>query len=166
MIQSIFGLSGWYIGAVLLVVVWMALLYTKRQPEVSSMREFVGLLNSRGGVILVLMGLAVYFFRTGIELFYFILSQLRDGKLTEQNAIALMALQFVTGTAFGGAFGALLSVMTGGDSRSRAVDGRPPGTPNNVVSSPDSPAVKVTNGGGGAPASTPPPQPGGTTVGS
>lgn len=127
----------------LLVGSWM-----KKLPSTSSIGEFITILNSRGGNILVLAVMSLYFFRQAMILFYAMLAQIQAGTLKENNALALMAVQFVTSSAFGGAMGALLKTMTGESSASRSVDRRPnvgpPPATNGSLTSP----VQVSGGDG------------------
>ena len=110
-------------------------LWTRQTPNVNSVRLFSEMLNSRGGNILLLAGLTVYFFHHALKLFYVILQQVQAGTLKENNAVALMGIQFVTTTAFGGFSGSLLTMMQG-DSRKgfRGTD-LPPTVTNNLTAS-------------------------------
>jgi hypothetical protein len=105
---------GWkelaFIGA--LVLVWLLLKAFKSEPGVQSMKMFVDLSNSRGGNILICLFLTVYFFAAAMRIFYHALGLVVDKTLDPTSAVLMMALQFVTGTAFGGAFGALLKTMS------------------------------------------------------
>ena len=95
------------------LLIWLVLIYTKRAPSVSSIREFVDIFSDRGGVIVMLGALSIYFFISAMRLFYVAITLMGDNKLDPQNSIILMGIQFVTGTAFGGSFGAMLKTMNG-----------------------------------------------------
>lgn len=107
---------------VVIGLVGLILQLAGKGPEVRAMREFVNLLNSRGGNILVLGMFGIWFFSAAMRLFYHALSMVAEGKLDNSNAILLMGLQFVTGSAFGAAFGSMLKTMTGSDGVSRSGD--------------------------------------------
>lgn len=96
------------VGLVLLLLLWF-----KRLPSVDSLTDFMAALNTKGGNIFVLFVLSGYFFLTSARMFYYLIHMVIDGKLTADNSYALMGLQFLTTSAFGGAFGAMLTMMTG-----------------------------------------------------
>jgi len=110
---------GWQELAIVgtLLVFWLILRLTRSEPGVYSMKMFINLANSKGGNILVLLFLSVYFFRAAMNLFYHGLGLVEAGKFDSTNAVLMMALQFVTGVAFGGAFSAMLKTMSPEDSR-------------------------------------------------
>lgn len=95
------------------VSLWVFMQWHGRLPSTDSIQEFITMLNSRGGNILVLTCLSMYFFKYAVYLFFHLLQLTREGKITPDNAFALMAVQFLTTTAFGGFSGALLKTMTG-----------------------------------------------------
>jgi len=109
------------------VVVWLFLKALKSEPEVHSMKMFVNLTNSRGGNILVCLFLTIYFFAASMRLFYHALDLIVNNKLDPTSAVLMMALQFVTGTAFGGAFGALLKTMSPDLETRTPLPGQTPG---------------------------------------
>jgi hypothetical protein len=119
--------SALHFGLLFLLISTIAFAFLKhRLPELHSLRTIVGMLNDRGGNILVLVLLSTWFFSTAVQMFYWALNKMSAKTLLPENAILLMGFQFVCGVAFGGAFGALLKSMTGSDSSSRTVDLRPP----------------------------------------
>lgn len=113
---------------VLILTLWLLLVKWGRHPSISDILSIVSVVNSRGGNILVLGGISLYFFTTAVRMFQFSLHEVAEKRLTPDNAVLMMGLQFVTGVAFGGAFGAMLKAMTGGDSSSRNGDGGPSAT--------------------------------------
>lgn len=106
----------------ILVLCGLVLQLRGKAPKMSSMREFVNLANTRGGNIVVLSVFSIWFFQSSMRLFYYAFDEVAEKRLTVDNALIMMALQFVTGAAFGGAFGAMLKTMTGSDGQSRATD--------------------------------------------
>ena len=102
---------------------WFVLQWYGKLPHLQSIIDLITAANSRGGNILILSVASIYFFSHSIRLFYLLMDYSKDGKIGQDNAFALMGLQFATSTAFGGAFGALLKTMTGENSKSRAADG-------------------------------------------
>lgn len=97
-------------------------LWRDKLPSIAAVQQLVGIANGRGGNIVVLVGFSVWFFHTAMGFFYRTLEMIARKELDVQNAVLMMALQFVMGTAFGGAFAALLKTMTGSDSATRASD--------------------------------------------
>jgi hypothetical protein len=96
-----------------LLVVYLLLVRWNRLPTMSSFKEFVDSINTGGGHLLMLFLLTVWFFIAAMRVYFRIL-MLPDEVFTKQNAVVMLGLTFVTGTAFGGAFSALLKTMSGG----------------------------------------------------
>lgn len=107
---------------IVVIVGFLLLLLANRLPSAQGFSQFVGVMNSRGGNILILLGMVVYFTGKGIQLFYYALELIRYKQLTPDNAILLMGLTWITSQMGGGAMGALLKTMTGSDSLARASD--------------------------------------------
>lgn len=97
----------------------------RRLPEPWMVKHYVSAVNDRGGNIIVLCLMSAWFFSVSVRIFYYAFDLLSQKKLDPDNAILLMAVQFVTSSAFGGSFGALLKTMTGSDSSARGTDGTP-----------------------------------------
>jgi hypothetical protein len=124
--------TDWIVVSVLLGV-WLFLLMTRRAPEIGVIRDFVNIVNSRGGNIVVLGLFSAYFFQATMRLFYYAFELLQAGQLKDNNAILLMALQFCTTSAFAGSFGAMLKTMTGSDMMQRITDPNSNGNGNGSV---------------------------------
>jgi hypothetical protein len=90
------------------IVVWR-----KAWPDAQVIHDAIEMLNSKGGIILLLWLTSMMFFGAGIEMVYWGVNKMIEGKLTTDNALILSSFNFITGSAFGGAFGALLKTMTG-----------------------------------------------------
>lgn len=112
------------------VMLWCLMQWHEKLPSTKSIQHFISIINSRGGNIAVLFGLSVYFFKWSMYIFFDLLSKISNGKIDASNAIALMAIQFATSSAFGGSMGAMLKTMTGESSATRSTDpgNLPPGT--------------------------------------
>lgn len=123
------------------VILYTVMKWNDKLPSTEAIQEFTATLNSRGGNILILTAGSIYFFRHAIYLFYKLLDLVQGGQLTPDNAYALMSLQFVTSTAFGGAFGALLKTMTGESSKARSTDSNGNGNGGTIVNLPVSPGT-------------------------
>jgi hypothetical protein len=102
-------------GVVYATLFWVYLKKKDLAPKADSVRDFIGILDSRGGLIFILSAGSFLTFTAAMRLFYFIFAGVESGKLDEKSAVGLMAVNFVTGTAFGGCFGAMLALMKGGD---------------------------------------------------
>jgi type IV secretory pathway VirB6-like protein len=111
-----------WIPIVFFVLLWAFMQWHQKMPSTTSIQEFVAVVNSRGGNILVLAAASVYFFKYSMYVFMHLLSMVRDKSISESNAFGLMAIQYVTTSAFGGAMGALLKTMTGESSKARSSD--------------------------------------------
>ena len=84
----------------LLVAFLVVFTTIKTPPSLTGMKDFVEMLNSRGGNMALLALMTVYFFHHAIKMFYIILQQIQAKTLTADNAVALMAIQFVTSHCF------------------------------------------------------------------
>lgn len=106
-------ISRWdlYIG--LGAALYLVLALVNKLPAVESIRRLMSALDDRGGNIVVLVGMTVWFFAQAIYMFYFAINMIGSGKIDGKDAVLLMGLQFVTGVAFGGSFGALLKTLNG-----------------------------------------------------
>lgn len=101
-----------YIAAgIVLLYAFMA--YRKVLPSVQAVQDLATLVNTKGGNILVLLFLTMVFFFTGVGLIYWALNRMQEGKLAADNAVLMMGLSWVLGTAFGGSFSSMLKVMSG-----------------------------------------------------
>jgi len=69
-----FYVWGWpeYSFIAILLIGWIVLVYTNKAPSVNSIRDFVNVWNSRGGNIVVLVGLTVYAIHTCMRFMYHI----------------------------------------------------------------------------------------------
>lgn len=96
-----------------LAVLYLVMAYRHLLPSVISIQELANTVNTKGGNILVLLTLTLIFFFTGMGLIYWSLNRMNEGKLSADNAVLMMALSWILGTAFGGAFSSMLKVMSG-----------------------------------------------------
>jgi hypothetical protein len=124
----------WWIPIVFGTIIWMIMQWNDKLPSIKSIQHFVSIINSRGGNILILGVATLYFFKYSMYIFMDLLNMVKDKTITQDNAFALMAIQFITTSAFGGAMGALLKTMTGESSTARSTD--------NIV---DVPGTKVNS---------------------
>lgn len=97
--------------ATLLVVVLLGAF--KLWPSIDTLNALANLMNTKGGNILLLGFLSIFFFLIGIRFIYWTLERMIENKLTVDNAMIMLGVNFVTGTAFGGAFSSMLKTMTG-----------------------------------------------------
>ncbi len=97
------------LGAAFLTVAMLG--WADKLPTTPQLQDIMTILNSRGGNILVLSILTVYFFWRSEHMYYVVLAQIQSNSLTSDNGIALNGLSFDTGVA-SAAFGALLKTMS------------------------------------------------------
>lgn len=100
------------------LAVWVGLQLANRLPTVQGVKHLISTLNDRGGNILVLFVMSMIFFYEGLRLIYYAVSMIKGGQIDSTNAIILQGLQWITGAAFGGAFGAMLKTMNPANERS------------------------------------------------
>ncbi len=110
------------LGAILVTLVTLHAMH--KMPSLDNIKDFVAALNSRGGNLLILVCLTVWFFHAAVEFFYRTLWMIENKALTPDNALVVNGWTFITGVAFGGSFAALLKSMTGSDSKPE--NGPPP----------------------------------------
>ena len=97
--------------AALIIVVACA--YLKTYPSMDSLERLANLLNSKGGNILMLAFMSLFFFLIGVRFLYWTVERIIEGKLTADNAVVSLGVSWITGAAFGGAFSSMLKSMTG-----------------------------------------------------
>lgn len=95
------------------IVIYLLLVFRNKMPSMGAFKEFVDAINTAGGHIFLLSLFSLYFFRTAMRFFFHVLS-LPDEEITKHEAIIMTGIGFLTGTAFGGAWGALIKTMSGG----------------------------------------------------
>lgn len=118
----------WWIFVTAFWIVLAIMQWKGKLPSTDSIQSIATTVNSKGGNILVLAGLSLIFFFTGMRFLYFLIAKIIDGKLTPDNAVAVTGINWVTGAAFGMAFSSLLKAMTGEGTRSRVSDHPPEAT--------------------------------------
>jgi hypothetical protein len=99
--------------AVVITLIVLLIWKTGLRFSVAGVQELVTVLNTKGGIIMVLGSLSLFFFIATIWVFYTILQDIKAGALREDNAVALLALQFCMNSAFSLCLGAMLKTMTG-----------------------------------------------------
>lgn len=97
-------------------------------PSIHSFRILLTSVNSKGGNILLLFALSVFFFVTGIKFVYWTIERMLEGKLTADNAIVAQGFNWISGAAFGMVLSAGLKAMTGDGGQNRSTDITGPGT--------------------------------------
>jgi hypothetical protein len=96
--------------ALLAVMQWFGKL-----PSMKAIGDLAAILNSRGGNILVLGSMAVFFFMVAVRFTYYVMSLAVNGKIDMGDTLAMAAFTWITGSAFGGAFTSMVKAMTGED---------------------------------------------------
>jgi hypothetical protein len=107
------NVSRWDFYVIFIVAVFVFLTVIDKLPAVESIRRFISTLDDRGGNIVVLVVFSGWFFTVSIRLFYYAIGLIADNKIDAKDAILMMALTWVTGSVFGGSFGALLKTLNG-----------------------------------------------------
>ena len=102
-----------YIGVGILLFVLLYMHAKGKGIDLDAVKDAVSFLNSKGGNILVLLALTVFFFKSAMEMYYRMIYMIASKAITPDNAVAINGWTFVTGVAFGGAFAALLKSLGG-----------------------------------------------------
>ena len=90
-------------------------MWKDKLPSTAAIRDIVNILDSKGGNILILVTLMMYFFHRTEQFYYAVTQLIAEGKIANDNGVALNALLFCTG-AFGSVLGAFLKATTGTDT--------------------------------------------------
>jgi hypothetical protein len=115
MVVSILTRIAWMLAAAFIVY----LIYRGGGFNTDSLNKVGEIFASRGGNIIILVSLTVLFFGVAMGLGYHILAMVEQKTLTSDNTLAVMLIQFVTGTAFGTALGALIQLLGGSSPESK-----------------------------------------------
>jgi hypothetical protein len=116
---------GWkeYTAVGVILLIWMIMVFTNKLPSMASFKDFADTINSAGGHIIILSIFSGWFFVSAMRFFFHSFS-LPDEIITKHDALVMNAVSFLTGTAFGGAWGALIKTMSGG--KANGPNGVPP----------------------------------------
>jgi len=125
--ESLYLANKWdLIGLGILTILLLLLIFSDRIPSIGTIREFVEIINTRGGNILLLGFFVWIFFRSAMLFIYHVMGMAEaPGPIDKAQAVITSGLGFVTGSAFGGAFGALLKTMN--PSQTETPPSIPPG---------------------------------------
>jgi hypothetical protein len=113
--ESLYLANKWdLIGFGGVAFILLLLIFSDRIPSINIIRQFVEIINTRGGNILLLAFFSWIFFRSAMLFIYHILAlaQVDGNTVDKSQAVVTAGLGFVTGSAFGGAWGALLKTMS------------------------------------------------------
>lgn len=102
-----------YVPIILFIAAWAFMQWHGKLPSTDSIQALATISATKGGNIIILLVMSLAFFYSGLRLIYYCLGQSIDGKVATDNAVMMLAITFVTGTAFGATLGALLKTMTG-----------------------------------------------------
>jgi hypothetical protein len=106
---------GWeqFLVLTMLLLVYLLLVFTNKLPSVGSFKDVADTINTAGGHIIILTLFSAWFFEVAMRFIFHVIN-LPDDIVTKRDAEIMTGMGFVTGTAFGGAWGALLKTMSGG----------------------------------------------------
>lgn len=108
-------LDFWMVGLAL-IMMYGGFSFLKLWPNIDSLTRLVDMINTKGGNIIILMWLSVYFYHDTMAAYWSVVELIKSGTIASDNGIALNALTF-SSTAFGAVSGALLKVMSGEESK-------------------------------------------------
>lgn len=108
-------LDYWMVGLAL-IAMFGGFSFLKIWPNIDSLTRLVDMINTKGGNIILLMWLSVYFYHDTMAAYWSVVELIKGGTIASDNGIALNALTF-SSTAFGAVSGALLKVMSGEESK-------------------------------------------------
>lgn len=118
----------WIVPILVVLATLVVMQWFGKLPSVTSISALATVMNTRGGNILLLSSLSIAFFVSGIRLIYWSTMLTMQGKIDMKEAVLILpGFGWITGTAFGGAFGALLKTMTGEDQAPPPQETKPTG---------------------------------------
>lgn len=82
------------------------------------LERFGRIIESGGGKIMLLSIMALIFFIAALGMAYYVMDSIQAGTLKPDDVTANMMIQFVTGSAFGTALGALINLLGGTSKQS------------------------------------------------
>jgi hypothetical protein len=141
--MSIWGHVELIVAAVVFLAAIGLFSHYRLWPAVTSVRDLAELLNTKGGIILMLGAMSLIFFFTGMRWLYWSTMLIVHKELAADNALVLNGFNWVSGAAFMGAFGAMLNAMKG---ETTALTTPPPGTATTVTQTTTA-ATEVKSGG-------------------
>lgn len=101
------------VTVVVLIVATGLFSHFRLWPAVSSVRDLAELLNTKGGIILLLGAFSMAFFFAGMRWLYWSTMLIVNHQLDPASGIVMNGFNWISGAAFMGAFGAMLSAMKG-----------------------------------------------------
>jgi hypothetical protein len=101
--------------ATLVILIGSVALFSRYKlwPAVTSIRDVAELLNTKGGIILLLGAFSMAFFFAGMRWLYWSTMLIVNHQLDPASGIVMNGFNWISGAAFMGAFGAMLSAMKG-----------------------------------------------------
>jgi len=112
----------YWLAFALIMLLWSLMQRAGKMPSARGWHVFLDSFNTRGGNIVILTLLTLFFYRTSLIFLY----QMFDRAVAQDNSFALMGFQATT-AAWGGTMGALMKTMTSDSGQRRATD--PSGDP-------------------------------------
>lgn len=106
---------GWqhYLVLAVLLLVYLFLVFANKLPKMSSFKDFVDVINTSGGHIVLLALFTWWSIKIAMQFFYHTMG-LPGDSVPKHDALVSQGIQFVTGTLVGSFLGALLKTMSGG----------------------------------------------------
>lgn len=110
--MTAFARFDFYLIWTVIICLYAAGAWKDKLPSTNAIYSLVAMIDTKGGNILILGALALYFFHRTEQMYYAVMTLAQSGKITSDNGVALNGLLFCNG-AFSGVSGALLKVMSG-----------------------------------------------------
>jgi len=102
-----------WIPVFLMLGIFVLMQWFGKLPPIETIQQLATITNTKGGNIFILATMSIIFFFTAIRMTYWCLDRVAAKAFTADNAVLMLGLSFVTGTAFGGAFSSMLKAMSG-----------------------------------------------------
>jgi hypothetical protein len=98
---------------VIALMIMFVVIIVKFRPTFEGVHSFVELANTKGGIILILWSTSMFFFLAGVRLMYWSVQVQLDHPADSVVAWLSAGFNWISGGAFGGAFGAMIATMKG-----------------------------------------------------
>lgn len=96
-----------------LVVLILSFIVMKFKPSVEDVHSIVEMANTKGGIIVILFGMSMIFFVSGLRFMYWTVSMQLSHPNDTVTAWMTAGFNWISGGAFAGAFGAMIATMKG-----------------------------------------------------
>ena len=97
----------------LVILTYLLVAFIRYKPSVRDIHDLVEMANTKGGIILILWITSLVFFVAGLRMSYWGITLQKEHPGDTTMAYLNAAFNWISGSAFAGAFGAMIATMKG-----------------------------------------------------